>query len=236
MCLIVFSDRLKVKFDMLDDGDDCLMLFEYDDWISIESRVQEEFLDLGMEIKVEAVAQEIENADFCQSNPIYLGDLGWKYVRNWQKVVSFGLSGISKSFKNPYSRPALVNTIGMGELILNYGVPILQEYALSLMRNAGTSKVIDDPDSGLIIRVNRELKAFNLKKLTKIDPAPITSEARMSFWKAFGVNPTEQQRIEDELREWVFDPINCGQDVIGIDENETYLGYSALFTREHNFW
>jgi hypothetical protein len=231
----IFHEILHVKFDMLDDGDDCLLIFENVDWQRIKSDVVDLFLKFGMEIKIEAVATELEEADFCQSRPINLGKLGWKFVRNWQKVVSFGLSGISKSFKNPLARPALVNTIGMGELILNYGVPILQEYALALMRNAGSDKIIEDDESGLIIRVKRELKLFNLRKLERIDPAPISDTARESFELAFGVSISEQFEIERQLRNWKFSCVKLGQDAVGLDEFETYSLYSTMFQQEHNF-
>jgi hypothetical protein len=111
------------------------------------------------------------------------------------------------------ARRKLLNTIGMAEMVLNLGVPVLQAFAEAVMRNASTSMSVDlqaaDP---MYFRVQRELQAMNLKQLVRLDPEPITAEARISFARAFGIEVEEQLRIERFLASWRFTISGC-QDI-----------------------
>jgi hypothetical protein len=99
----------------------------------------------------------------------------------------------------------MMNAIGHCELALNPGVPILQEYALALIRNGrGERLKWLDVDSGLLLRTRYELRAEgNFEKaIYTVDPVPVTAEARRSFEAAFGIDPAEQLAVENILRNW----------------------------------
>lgn len=203
MVLMVSTFMRGKKYDLLDDGDDCLLFVEEDDLAWVMSHIQEEFLTYGHELKVESVASSLHQVEWCQSKVIEISPGKVRFVRNPHKVMSTALSG-TKYFVDR-CRAKLVNTIGLTELILNAGVPVLQEYALALMRNAACPDVLPWQEvESYHWRLSRELRLFNLRQLEKIEPRAITPEARLSFAEAFGIPPDEQEAMERSLRNWRF--------------------------------
>jgi hypothetical protein len=205
MVIMVSTIMRGHKYDILDDGDDCLLIIEKDTLPFVLEKLPAMFLEFGHEIKIENIAEDFECVEWCQSRPVEYSTGKFKFVRLPWKVLSTALSGIKYVEANDKVRRRLVNTIGMAEMILNLGIPILQEYGIALMRNADTPLVqrFDDIDS-LYYRLHRELKALNMKQLEKRDPQPITPDARWSFYRAFGITPDDQVVAEDFLRTWSF--------------------------------
>jgi len=204
MVLMVSCFMYGKKYDILDDGDDCLLLIERQDQLWVETHIMDEFLSYGMELKVENVAYELEGVEWCQCKPIQVTAEKVRFIRSPHKVMSAALGG-TKYFVQEGARRKLVNTIGMAELILNLGVPVLQEFALALMRNAATTKsfALADLDS-YFHRLKRELSAMNMRQLARVQPVPITDEARQSFFLAYGMTWGEQLALEGFLSRWVF--------------------------------
>jgi hypothetical protein len=210
MILMVSTFMAGRDYDLLDDGDDCLLIIEAEDLPWVESNISEAFLSFGHEIKVENVASKMEEVQWCQSRPVMYKPGHYKFVRDVDKVVSASLIG-GKYVDSDKSRRKLINTIGMGELILNLGVPVLQSYAMSLMRNADTPDIIvaDEVDDGLYFRVHRELRRMNLKQLVRVDPQPITIQARLSFAAAFNMDISKQLSLEKFFDSWRFPITGC---------------------------
>jgi hypothetical protein len=139
----------------------------------------------------------------------------------------------------------------MAEMVLNLGVPVMQSYAMALMRNASGGPSLThllrqrgaarrrgvradhidltaaDP---MYFRVNRELRAMNLKQLERLNPQPITDTARMSFARAFGITAEEQLEMEQFLDSWTF-PITGCQD-LQADYDVTSWSLSTASTPE----
>jgi hypothetical protein len=204
MIIMVATFMRGKKYDILDDGDDCLLIVEAGLLGWVLENAHKEFLAYGMEIKIENVATKLEEIEWCQCKPIRVSPDTVKFVRNPHKVLSTALGG-TKYFVQEGARRKLVNTIGMAELILNLGVPVLQEYALALMRNASTTKTLKLNElESYFHRLKRELQAMNMRQLARVRPAPIQHEARMSFALAFGIPPSEQIVLEEFFKRWVF--------------------------------
>jgi hypothetical protein len=216
-------------YDILDDGDDCLLIIERGDLPWVLDNVHKTFLTYGMEIKIEKIAYTLEEVEWCQCRPIRVSHDKVKFIRNPYKVFSTALCG-TKYFTQEGARRKLINTIGMSELVLNLGVPVLQEYAQALMRNAETTKSFSlDHLESYFHRLKRELKALNLKHLVRVNPIPITHEARVSFHKAYGMSPAVQLDTEEFLRSWSFNisttealtpEINPGTWAVGVRRSE----------------
>jgi len=202
MCVAAAKAVQLDSYDLLDDGDDILLFAETKDLELIKAEFPRLFLTYGMTLKIECVSREPEQVLWCQSRPILI-DSKYVFVRDPKKVMSNALTG-TKYFHEQDRRP-LVNTIGMAELVINLGVPILQEFALALIRNAGSEKILNfDPTDDLWYRLHRELRELGLKHLIKVNPRPITDDARLSFAKAYKIEPHVQIYLEDRLRSWVF--------------------------------
>jgi hypothetical protein len=204
MTLMVSAFMAGRKYDMLDDGDDCLLIIEEEEYEWVCQNAGRVFLDFGMEIKVENVSRTIEGVEWCQSSPIQYEPGKYKFVRNPWKVLSTAMGGV-KYIDSSTARRKLLNTIGMAEMVLNLGVPVLQSFAEAMMRNAATTKHIElqecDP---MYYRVARELQAMNLRQLVRLSPQPISDTARESFTRAFGITADEQMELERFFSSWSF--------------------------------
>jgi hypothetical protein len=230
MVLMVSTFMRGRKYDILDDGDDCLLVVEHYDAQWVKENVHAAFLEYGMEIKIENVAHSLEEVEWCQCKPIEYAPGEHKFVRNPRKVFA-ALGGAKYLEPSRKARARLVNTIGLCELVLNLGVPVLQEYALALMRNAGTDAVLqfDEVDS-MYYRVHRELRALNMKQLRKRDPQPVTDEARLSYMRAFGVSVQDQLAQEAWLRSWRFSLL--GDDFLAEDMDVSTWTRANPFSQE----
>jgi len=206
MMVITVMRKLGIhKWDALDDGDDCLLIFEKHHLKLFQSRCDALFLSFGHEIKVENIAYHINDVEWCQCKPIEYLPGKWKFSRKFDKVVSTTLTGVKHWSQSESHRRAYVNTLGQCELILSLGVPILQEFGIALMRNAATEELvaIEENDS-VTYRTFRELRQFNLRAISKIKPKPVSIEARISFERAFGIPIELQETYERMLRQWTF--------------------------------
>lgn len=209
MILMVSTFMRGKDYDILDDGDDCLLIIEESLLPWVLENIQKTFLTYGHELKVENVSKTLHGIEWCQGKIIEYDKDKFKFVRNPFKVMSVALGGVKFMDEHLGPRARLVNTIGMAELILNLGVPVLQEYALALMRNAGTTdsitmETLSQLNDGSYWRLSRELQAMNMKCLTRRDPVRITDDARVSFSEAYDISVQEQLDMEDFLRGWEF--------------------------------
>jgi hypothetical protein len=193
------------KWDLLDDGDDVLLIVEESDLPRVVGTVKDAFLAFGHELKVESVTRVLEQVEFCQSRPIEWSPGKHKFVRNPWKVLSTALTGV-KYFNQDGARAKLLYSIGICELVLSLGVPVLQEFALAILRNCGVDEGLQlPPDGSLMSRVRRELRTLGLRTLQRVDPQPVQTCARLSFELAFGMTPARQVQAESSLRLWRFD-------------------------------
>lgn len=200
---------LKIKFDLLDDGDDIILFTEYENYSLIESTAVAYYLNFGMKLKVEGFYDHFAKINFCQSNPIETS-LGWKFVRNPIKIMSTSLSG--PRFANVSEKYLRKITAGQGlcESILNSGVPVLASYSRALIRNAGIDlkESIFDTKTGTYLSYLREKKMYDKHNAQHHLDQPITPEARNSFEIAFNISVSDQLSMESILDEWVIDFTN----------------------------
>lgn len=191
------------KFDMFDDGDDCLIIVEEEELSSLLSDLPPAFLEYGHEMKIENIARTIEEVVWCQSSPVETKH-GLKFVRNPFKVISTALVGTR--WLNVPGKVRLSYLAGLAEceLVLNSGVPVLQEYALALARNSHGAVVRHDDSSGEWFRYLRESRLYRRAESGKID-SEISDTARLSFAQAFGISTDQQHDMERKLRHWNFD-------------------------------
>lgn len=188
------------RWDLFDDGDDCLLIVEEEDLRTVLETAPPTFLSFGQELKIEKIARSFAAISWCQSSPIEYLPGKWKFVRDPVKAMSSAL--VTNKFKTSLKgRNRLMATIGLGELILNLGVPVLQEFAVAIIRNAQGARWYDDR-SYYNYPVLREMKMFGMRQIRMMCPAQITDEARLSFSRAFGISIDYQYAIESALSSW----------------------------------
>jgi hypothetical protein len=192
------------KWDCIDDGDDCIVIIELEDLPIFQARLSCSFEGFGMEMKMDVV-HDIHEVDFCQSRVVEYFPGQYKFVRDYRVVMSKATSGV-RNWTNASYRTRAIHAIGVCELVLGLGVPILQEYALALIRNSkGVRDFLSHAPTGLRYRAARDAKAIGIKDYRKTTPQPILPCARESFHKSFGVSPADQMFLEEKLRRWTFD-------------------------------
>lgn len=192
------------KYDILDDGDDCLIIVEESSLDQLQG-LSDRFLHYGHELKIENVARTPEDVVFCQSHPIHLGNDRWTMVRPWIKVLSCGTSG-TRHWGVPSMVEPMFGLVGDCELALNQGVPIIQAYAIALQRmsNGRRPRTIDF-DDGVAVRAMQQLRVSGESlstTLSKLRPVHVTDDARLSFERAYNVSIQRQLEIEKFLSGW----------------------------------
>jgi len=194
ICGIVYSFMRAVgieKFDLADDGDDCVVILEKDDVARFMNRFSGFCLELGFEVEIEKPVYNLEDINFCQSNPVFDGS-------DW--VMCRGLSSLSKDsvslvhWNNPNDAMRWMAAIGKCGLSIAARLPIFQSYYNAYVRCSLGAKPFDH-----VLDYGMELKSQRMDRTV----GAITDCARVSFWKAFGVCPDDQRTCElyyDSLR------------------------------------
>jgi len=187
------------------------------------------FRRFGVDLRIDGEAYKLEEINWCQSSPVATA-LGVRMVRDPHKICSLAVSGPKWSHLGQRAFRRRLHTIATCELVLNRGVPVIQEWALALMRNAGDTAEYDDLDftTSSYWRARIELKAMH-DTLRHYPPVDITDEARLSFEAAFGIGISEQLSMEERARSWVLPE---GQEYDHFDISK--LMWTA-FTRREEF-
>lgn len=176
------------EYDLFIDGDDTLLF--------TSSNAVEAWPDLfrrmGQELKLENSSAYIHTVEHCRCRPIQTAD-GLRMVPNPYKVIKRTTAGV-RHWPDRKFWPKMFTLLGTCELAMSAGVPILQEYALALLR-WGRGQL---PRRWIYLerwaKVNRELRERNP------EPLQITTEARISMWEAWDICPAQQAALEDWLR------------------------------------
>lgn len=199
------------RWDMLDDGDDCLLMVEAVDLDLVVRELPLVFLEFGQELKVENVAHDVRSVVFCQSRVCYNGEQDL-FVRNWRKVLSQACCGV-KHWGEPKEVRPMLTAIGLCELALGRGIPILQAFAEALIRNGrGERPRTLDVDEGLALRVRYEVGCDTFEQLRDATaPSVVTDAARVAFEQAWGVSPDLQRYYEALLSGWTLDSVVARQ-------------------------
>jgi hypothetical protein len=195
MCALVwqFLSDVHVDGELVNNGDDCVIIVERGDVSKIRGTVEKWFLGYGFTMKVEEDVDVFEKIVFCQMQPVFDGS-DWRMVRNPR--ITFDKDGINLKPGNQRFEDWL-HTVGECGLALTSGLPVVQAYYQYLM-SMGTLSHMET--SGMkYLRGNLESKARH-----------ITTQARVSFWRAFDIHPYQQECIESCLAMYS----GCGSDLM----------------------
>lgn len=212
-------------YDIYDDGDDMLVWVEEEDFDKVRVALPRVFLEFGQELKIENVARDPQDIVFCQSKMVYNGNT-WVMMRDWRKVLSQSTSG-TKWWNIPDMVRPMMGMVGACESVLCAGVPILSRYAAALNRiSQGKLAHNNCCDSSLIIRYRYETG----NDTVEYKESKITSEARLSFERTFGVDIWQQQAIERILDRWDLETTEAITVAVELDHHWTpnYNGHTMI--------
>nr|QVG74799.1 RNA-dependent RNA polymerase [Riboviria sp.] len=176
------------EYDLFVDGDDTLVFTrsrKISQWPAI-------FRGMGQELKVEGYARELHRVEHCRCRPVRTVR-GIRMTQSPYRVLARTLAGV-RHWHDQKFWPAMLTTLGICELALSAGVPILQEFALAMLRTGRGIRPKRWVYLERYAKVQRELREFDPV------PLPITAEARATMWEAWDISPAEQYAMEYKLR------------------------------------
>lgn len=185
MCALLHTllAERRIIGEVVNNGDDCVVIVEAHNLDALTTDIKCWFRDFGFTMKVEEPVAVFEQIEFCQMQPVFDGE-AWRMVRNPR--ITLDKDGINLRPGNvPFG--SWLSTVGECGLALTNGIPVVQEYYQYLQR-CGTGKTSVETTGMTYLRGKLDCKY-----------SKVSTEARVSFWRAFGVPPHIQESIEREL-------------------------------------
>jgi len=184
---------LSIKFDLLVDGDNALVFLERADAGPVIHNFAQRVLDLsGHEMTLEKPVSYIEGVRFGRSAPVFLGrGLGWTMCREPESVLS-GAYASHRWLREPVFGRRWLNGVARCELSLARGMPVLQEAALSVLKQTEHRKKV--PVDAL-----SDYFVVGAWLAEEEDVIPVSLDARLSFERAFGWSAERQVAAEESF-------------------------------------
>jgi len=185
MCSIVLSylEHRGIDARLANNGDDCVLVLERSQLHRLD-RISDWFSDFGFKLTREDPVDVFERVVFCQAQPVMVGGQ-YRMVRDpWTAMSKDCVSLLS--WDGPEQFAVWRDAIGICGLELTRGVPVWESYYRSIAgsgRNKGGVAAVYDTGMGYMARGVRD--------------AQVDSEARYSFWAAFGIDPDLQVAMEN---------------------------------------
>ncbi len=195
MCAIIYCwlRVCGVKAKLANNGDDCVVIMERGDEVRFRTGFVDYARELGFTMVVEESVDTFEGIEFCQTHPVFDGEQ-WRMVRNFESAREKD-SMCLFPLDNPGALRSWIYAVGECGMALTAGIPVFQEFYGAMMRNGHASRmgeaVFMESGSRMLSR------GMDAKKRT------VSSEARVSFFLAFGITPDEQVALEEYYRGWV---------------------------------
>jgi len=170
------------------NGDDSVIICERAEHSELSDNLWQ-FNNFNMETTLDIVATQFQEISFCQCKPIRVmrdGVLVWTMIRDPIRTMSRA-SVTETKFEKCISR--YLASIGLCNLAVNAGVPILQAFSLWLINKSQYDRPL-----GAIDKYPAKLSGSD-----KISIQPITDEVRYDFETAFGYTPQQQIEMEDRI-------------------------------------
>jgi hypothetical protein len=170
---------------MADDGDDCCIMVEEDKAGLVLGGIRECFKRLGHDLKVESVAREFSQVTLCSGRPIRVGG---KRVMVLNPYRAIGKSRVGIKTRDPKFLRDYVHTMGVCQLALYSGVPVLQAHALALKR--ASNKMLRELPGSYLYRLGF------MERPDLVRATVVSLESRIDFAASFGISVDDQIMIE----------------------------------------
>jgi len=216
VCFLLRSYCLSVgvRHQLISAGDDTNIIIERKD-LHLMDGLSAWCLRGGYTVKVDGVVDELERVDFCQMRPIFDGET-WLMVRNPRVVTTKDLL-TDKKFASMEQLRSHMKAIADCGIALSGGVPVMQSFYCMLHRSARGARATGLERNGF----------YYLSRGMDRKVAEVGDVARISFYKAFGINVWRQKTLERMYdRMWVdTDSKSCTSSGI---ERSTDLAFSTI--------
>jgi hypothetical protein len=183
LALRTYMEPLGITYVIIDDGDDAGVIVEAEDEHRLAGLAQF-YAELGLPLKVEPSVSTLEHIVFCQSQPVQVSPDQWRMVRDPRVALSKDATTVHPvtSETDFWSLRRSIAECGMA---LAGDLPVFGAYYNAMLRGTDGAKVRE-------LRTGMEWLARGMHaKYT-----PPTECNRLSFAKAFGIWPAEQESLE----------------------------------------
>jgi hypothetical protein len=208
MCALVhaYAKERGVLMSLANNGDDCVVILERKDESKFVDGLDDWFLEMGFNMKVEPTVDYLEGIEFCQTHPVRVSGQ-YIMVRNFPKAIAKDCLSL-KDMSSVAVCKAWLDAVGQGGLSLTGGIPVYQEFYSSYIRaaNGVVLPFRSNRQSSKRRHKNVEIegglawlsKGMN-RRYSRVD-----HETRYSFWLAFGTTPEQQLALEDFYKSTIF--------------------------------
>uniref|UniRef100_A0AAU8MK50 RNA-directed RNA polymerase n=1 Tax=Switchgrass umbra-like virus 2 TaxID=3233124 RepID=A0AAU8MK50_9TOMB len=166
---------------IFNNGDDCIIICERS-MTPKRQDLEQHYAQYGFRIEVEPVVDVFERIEFCQTQPVWAG--------RWVMTRAPGMMAKDLTYIGPReSRTLWLDAIGQCGLALTDGVPMMSAFYASLLTPGIRKRGIQ----------NSMLYSCGFTRLAEgmtYQAREITAGARLSFYRAFGVEPQMQHAAE----------------------------------------
>lgn len=184
------------KYDLMDDGDDCLVILEQSESRGLRDRFIAAMSEVGFNSESSWCGSEDgwepEDVSFCRSKLLFAGGK-WRFVRNYERMMC-GFLCTHKHYSESAGAKRIMKAMAQCEAYCCRGIPVMQPMATRILHLLGGVKYPKQFETMGFAR-KAVMEAENLR--ATFVPEPITVEARVSFAKAFGIPIEEQLELED---------------------------------------
>lgn len=194
LMMLWFCQHVGLRARLINNGDDCVLIFEARDLHLIES-ITQRFLEFGFTLTQEPVARYIEHIEFCQCRPVRIG-CGYRMVRN--VVVSMSKDAVSRRPRTPVELRQWMHCVGSSGCALTSCLPVVFEYYEFIRRHGLRGAKWDQVEE-------RNGLYWMSKNISMLDHV-ISPETRSSFELAFDIPVCTQLALEQYFRELVWSP------------------------------
>lgn len=192
MCAMVFSysHELSIKIELVNNGDDCVVIMESGDYSRFASHAPKWFKEMGFTMVIEEPVYTLEQISFCQTQPVFVGPGAFDYI-----MVRDPRVAISKdaTCMHPYYRPVeflgWIKAVGTGGMSLAGSLPVWDSFYDMYLRSS----------VGHNAHHLSNVWGWGVRKMasgcSRVHGTP-SEQSRASFYWAFGISPEEQLSIE----------------------------------------
>lgn len=191
-CLIMSSIVLcylnsrRIPARLVNNGDDCVVICEREHLHRLDG-LDQWFLEFGFTLTRERPVYVLEQIEFCQAQPVCIGG-AYRMVRDPRVAMSkdcVSLQGWQTELDVRY----WCHAIGSCGLSLTRGVPVWEAWYSALLRHAVV------PSAGYMEKYGVSGMSYMAAGVRQV---VVDEEARVSFYKAFGILPDHQAALEAE--------------------------------------
>lgn len=182
-CLKSYLKNNRVKGHIIVDGDDSVVVINREDLHKLLAD-KDHFKRFGFETEMQVV-YELADVEFCRSKLLITPEHAIM-AREPKRAIS-NLCFSLKEYHGKAKQKYLVGN-ALCELHRSVGSPILYKFAEAILQRYGREDYIMDTETRY---------KFDMYKVSELfEP---TEHLRLEYYKSFGISPSDQVRIENEL-------------------------------------